>query len=208
MDVSSTIFQPIFEGVKQYVVPLFQRSYSWGKKEWMILWTDIKELYDSENPRQHFMGSLVTIPAKSVPEGVAKFSLIDGQQRITTLYLILMAMGDLYKESGQIEKYEEIKNIYLVNPYKKGNDYYKILPTQIDRDVFKSISSNPEVKIEHEIEYHKNIASKELTRCQIPYFMQDVEVKELQIDSNRYMEFKINMYPIELSVLCDSFEIY
>lgn len=151
MDVSSTIFQPIFEGVKQYVVPLFQRSYSWGKKEWMILWTDIKELYDSENPRQHFMGSLVTIPAKSVPEGVAKFSLIDGQQRITTLYLILMAMGDLYKESGQIEKYEEIKNIYLVNPYKKGNDYYKILPTQIDRDVFKSISSNPEVKIEHEM---------------------------------------------------------
>ena len=96
----------------------------------------------------------------------------------------------------------------MVNPYKKGNDYYKILPTQIDRDVFKSISSNPEVKIEHEIEYHKNIASKELTRCQIPYFMQDVEVKELQIDSNRYMEFKINMYPIELSVLCDSFEIY
>ena len=44
MDVSSTIFQPIFEGVKQYVVPLFQRSYSWGKKEWMTLWTDIKEL--------------------------------------------------------------------------------------------------------------------------------------------------------------------
>ena len=62
--------------------------------------------------------------------------------------------------------------------------------------------------VEKEIEYHKNIASKELTRCQIPYFMQDVEVKELQIDSNRYMEFKINMYPIELSVLCDSFEIY
>ena len=49
MDVSSTIFQPIFEGVKQYVVPLFQRSYSWGKKEWMTLWTDIKELYDSDN---------------------------------------------------------------------------------------------------------------------------------------------------------------
>lgn len=109
MDVSSTIFQPIFEGVKQYVVPLFQRSYSWGKKEWSTLWTDIKELYDSENPRQHFMGSLVTIPAKSVPEGVAKFSLIDGQQRITTLYLILMAMGDLYKASGQTENMKKLK---------------------------------------------------------------------------------------------------
>ena len=139
MDVSSTIFQPIFEGVKQYVVPLFQRSYSWGKKEWMILWTDIKELYDSENPRQHFMGSLVTIPAKSVPEGVAKFSLIDGQQRITTLYLILMAMGDLYKESGQIEKYEEIKNIYLVNPYKKGMIIIKFYQRKLTETFLKAL---------------------------------------------------------------------
>ena len=76
------------------------------------------------------------------------------------------------------------------------------------QDITYHFSGCYKVKIEHEIEYHKNIASKELTRCQIPYFMQDVEVKELQIDSNRYMEFKINMYPIELSVLCDSFEIY
>lgn len=89
MDVSSAIFQPIFEGVKQYVIPLFQRSYSWNKNEWAILWEDLKEIYDSENPRPHFMGSIVTIPAKSVPEGVTKFLLIDGQQRITTAYLIL-----------------------------------------------------------------------------------------------------------------------
>lgn len=149
MDVSSTIFQPIFEGVKQYVVPLFQRSYSWNKKEWSILWDDLKELYDSENPRQHFMGSIVTIPAKSVPEGVAKFLLIDGQQRITTVYLILMAIGDLYCERGEQEKYDEIKNIYLVNPYKHGNDYYKLLPTQIDRSAFKRIISSPKEKIEH-----------------------------------------------------------
>lgn len=47
------------------------------------------------------MGSVVTIPAKSVPEGVAKFLLIDGQQRITTVYLILMAIKDLYKERGE-----------------------------------------------------------------------------------------------------------
>lgn len=149
MDVSSTIFQPIFEGVKQYVVPLFQRSYSWNKKEWLTLWEDLKELYDSENPRQHFMGSIVTIPAKSVPEGVAKFLLIDGQQRITTVYLILMAIGDLYCERGEQEKYEEIKNIYLVNPYKHGNDYYKLLPTQIDRSAFKRIINSPQEKIEH-----------------------------------------------------------
>lgn len=78
------------------------------------MWEDIKELYDSEKPKQHFMGSIVTIPAKSVPEGVAKFLLIDGQQRITTFYLILMVIGDLYHEMGEQEKFEEIKNIYLL----------------------------------------------------------------------------------------------
>lgn len=153
MEVSSTIFQPIFEGVKQYVVPLFQRSYSWSSKEWTTLWNDLKELYDSENPHQHFMGSIVTIPTKSVPEGVAKFLLIDGQQRITTTYLLLMAIGDLYKERGEQEKYEEIKNIYLVNPYKRGNgnDYYKLLPTQVDRAVFKRmIDASPE-HIDHDM---------------------------------------------------------
>lgn len=80
--------------MKQYVVPLFQRSYSWNKKEWLTLWEDLKELYDSENPRQHFMGSIVTIPAKSVPEGVAKFLLIDGQQRITTKLSIVSIVLD------------------------------------------------------------------------------------------------------------------
>lgn len=97
------------------------------------------------------MRSIVTIPAKSVPEGVAKFLLIDGQQRITTVYLILMAIGDLYCERGEQEKYEEIKNIYLVNPYKHGNDSYKLLPTQIDRSAFKRIINSPQEKIEHDM---------------------------------------------------------
>lgn len=55
------------------------------------------------------MGSIVTIPTKSVPEGVTKYLLIDGQQRITTIYLILMALGDVYRDRGETESYEEIK---------------------------------------------------------------------------------------------------
>lgn len=47
MDASTTNFQPIFEGVKQYVVPLFQRSYSWTKKNWDVLWNDLQELYET-----------------------------------------------------------------------------------------------------------------------------------------------------------------
>lgn len=67
-----------------------------GQKNWEVLWSDLQELYETENPRNHFMGSIVTIPTKSVPEGVTKYLLIDGQQRITTIYLILMALGDIY----------------------------------------------------------------------------------------------------------------
>lgn len=149
MDASTTNFQPIFEGVKQYVVPLFQRSYSWTKKNWEVLWNDLQELYETENPRNHFMGSIVTIPTKSVPEGVTKYLLIDGQQRITTIYLILMALGDIYRDRGETESYEEIKNVYLVNTYKKGKDFYKVLPTQVDRYVFETLSKTPEIKAQH-----------------------------------------------------------
>jgi uncharacterized protein with ParB-like and HNH nuclease domain len=63
---------PLIEGTKQYVVPLFQRSYSWDRKEWEVLWKDLIELYEMENPRTHFMGSIVTMPGVSVPEGVPK----------------------------------------------------------------------------------------------------------------------------------------
>lgn len=63
------------------------------------------------------------------------------------------------------------------------------------------------VKIEHLISYDKVMPSKEFTIAQIPYFMQDVELKEVQIYQKEYMDFKINMYPIELSILCRKFRI-
>ena len=81
MKASQTNFHPIIEGVKQYVIPLFQRHYTWEKTQWETLWNDLMELYEAEQPRNHFIGSLVTMPTTSVPEGVTKYLLIDGQQR-------------------------------------------------------------------------------------------------------------------------------
>ena len=86
MDASKTIIQPIIEGTKQYIVPLYQRKYSWQKEEWKVLLDDLIWLYENENIPTHFIGSLVTIQ-KNKPEGIAKYFLIDGQQRITTKYL-------------------------------------------------------------------------------------------------------------------------
>lgn len=64
------------------------------------------------------------------------------------------------------------------------------------------------IKIEHHIEYPKDIPSKELKVTQIPYFMQDVEVNEVTFGEKKYFEFKINMYPIELYIVCKKFNIF
>ncbi len=133
MNASETKLQQIIEGEKQYVVPLFQRAYSWSDKEWRTLWDDLIDLYEQESPRPHFIGSIVTIPTTSVPEGVAKYLLIDGQQRLTTIFVLMAVLRDRIK--GQ-ELAEEIHNTLLVNPYKKGNDKFKLLPTQFDRGAF------------------------------------------------------------------------
>jgi len=81
MKASETKLQRVIEGTNQYVVPLFQRKYSWDNKEWNTLWEDLKDLYEEDSKRNHFIGSIVTMPTQAVPEGVAKFLLIDGQQR-------------------------------------------------------------------------------------------------------------------------------
>ena len=132
MKASETTLQPIIEGAKQYIIPLFQRSYSWEKKDWQVLCEDLADLCEADKPRSHFIGSIVTMPTTSVPEGVPKYLLIDGQQRLTTIFILLTLLRDRANRSGQLELAEEIDKTLLVNPYKKGDDYYKIMPTHID----------------------------------------------------------------------------
>lgn len=139
MKASETKLQPILEGTKQYVVPLFQRPYSWGRKEWDVLWEDLTSLCENEGASSHFIGSIVTMPTVSIPEGVTKYLLIDGQQRLTTIFILLTLLRDAAESKNNHELAQEIEQTMLVNPFKKGVDYLKLLPTQIDRDVFQSL---------------------------------------------------------------------
>ncbi len=142
MKASETKLQQIIEGIKQYVVPLFQRPYSWDKKEWSTLWEDLIELCEEEKPRTHFMGSIVTMPTQSVPEGIAKYLLIDGQQRLTTIFILLAAIRGK-AESLPCTLADEIQQLYLTNQFKEGNEAYKLLPTQADREPFRLIIQDP-----------------------------------------------------------------
>lgn len=140
MQASETKLQDIIEGTKQYVVPMFQRSYSWQKNDWQLLWDDILELYESEQPYPHFMGSMVTMPSNdSLPQGVTKYVLIDGQQRLTTIFILVAVLRDQAKKSNQLKLANELNDKFLINQYDEGWDYYKLLPTQQDRQYFYEI---------------------------------------------------------------------
>ena len=80
------------------------------------------------------MGAIVTMPARSVPVGVSKFLVIDGQQRLTTIALLLCAIRDALGESEQIAR--RIQNHYLTNDGYEGTDFLKFLPTQGDRQSY------------------------------------------------------------------------
>jgi uncharacterized protein with ParB-like and HNH nuclease domain len=150
MNAKETKVQPLIEGTKQFVVPLFQRPYSWERKHWEMLWGDLMDLYDEEQPRNHFMGSVVTMPAVSVPEGVTKYVLIDGQQRLTTILLLLALIRDLARSApGTLAN--QIEDLLLFNRYQEGNDAFKLLPTQVDRETFTKIMLGEQVAGENQI---------------------------------------------------------
>lgn len=137
MDAQPTQVWDFFNGTKQMLVPLFQRSYEWKEEHWETFWTDLFEQYESSNDdalASHFMGAIVTAPAKSVPVGVSKFLIIDGQQRLTTFAILLCAIRSFRdRETPNFRKLTRL----LVNEDEEGLDYFKLLPTQIDRLPFK-----------------------------------------------------------------------
>ena len=87
-------------------------------------------------------------------------------------------------------------------------DEVKLVFEDGEKDITYHFEGCYKIKIEHIFEYPKEQASKELTPAQVPYFMQDVELNEMKIHDNKYMEFKINMYPIEVYIVSSKFNIY
>jgi uncharacterized protein with ParB-like and HNH nuclease domain len=143
MQASETKLQQIIEGTKQYVIPLFQRPYSWKKSEWQMLWDDLLDLCELETPRTHFMGSIVTMPTNSIPEGVSKYLLIDGQQRLTTIFILLCALRNHARQIEDKRLSAKIDAI-LTNLHEDGMDYFKLQPTQVDRDIFHQLIQDNE----------------------------------------------------------------
>lgn len=135
MKANETELQPLLEGTKQYVVPLFQRAYRWKQRDWDTLWQDLMDLYNDVKGREHFIGAIVTMPVDMSPHGINKYMLIDGQQRLTTIFLLLTLIRDEAKDKdGKLAA--QINELYLLNKWEEGPNRYKLLPTQSDRGSF------------------------------------------------------------------------
>jgi alkylated DNA nucleotide flippase Atl1 len=137
MKATETTVQKFLQGEKQYLVPLYQRRYSWRKDEdkdpIAQLWDDIVDLADADDSVTHFLGSVVIAPNQmNTPSGVQVWLVVDGQQRLTTLSLLLCAIRDHVRDTDQ-RLADKIHEHYLVNKYEEGNLRYRLLPTQEDR---------------------------------------------------------------------------
>jgi hypothetical protein len=129
---------------------LFQRPYELKPKNWETLWEDVLERYEASTESSHFMGAIVTMPSRSVPVGVAKHLIIDGQQRLTTLALLLCAVRDALPPDAN--ERARIQKFYLTNDGYDGWDYLKLLPTQDDRDGFKALVNASAIPVHAEMQ--------------------------------------------------------
>ncbi|MBN8940644.1 MAG: DUF262 domain-containing protein [Rhizobiales bacterium] len=135
MEASPAKVIQYFNGEKQNLIPLFQRPYSWKKQHWQALWDDMLVQYDADEKSSHFMGTIVSVPARSVPVGVSKYLIIDGQQRLTTISILLAALRDAVDKNTA----DRIHEVYLTNRFRDPEDTLKFVPTQADRHTYKSI---------------------------------------------------------------------
>ncbi|SFI93273.1 Predicted transport protein [Terrisporobacter glycolicus] len=136
MDAIKGNINSILNGYKQFTIPVYQRPYSWEISQCEKLWNDIVHM-QKINRIGHFVGSIVNIAEQAMPTGVQKFMIIDGQQRMTTLTLLLIALRDYGYENQEDTTINphSINGMCIQNDYASGEDKYKMLLTQKDKDI-------------------------------------------------------------------------
>jgi len=100
MNAVQRFFPKIINGASQFIIPVFQRDYSWSEENCRQLWEDLLAIADAGPDRGHFIGSVVYIQTGDSSAGFTRWLLIDGQQRVTTLTLLLTALRDHIQATG------------------------------------------------------------------------------------------------------------
>ena len=138
MNSTVTSILTFLEGSKQFVIPIYQRTYEWKREQCMQFWEDVLNIGGISEPKPHFFGSIVYMDPEE-PQNIGdvrEIFVIDGQQRLTTLSLLLSALSRVIQEQGVdigISP-KELSNLYLFNDNKVGESRYKQLLTKSDKE--------------------------------------------------------------------------
>ncbi|WP_205324480.1 DUF262 domain-containing protein [Glycomyces sp. YM15] len=137
------LFDLIGRDRQQYQVPLYQRVYSWGTKQLGTLWKDILSqaesmAADSGSPN-HFLGAVVLATSPLTEARFPRYIVVDGQQRLTTLTIALAALRDYQEASGDSDARARINAEFLLNTRSEGDDRFRLIPTQQDREAYRAV---------------------------------------------------------------------
>jgi hypothetical protein len=138
----------LFQLDVRYVVPLYQRPYVWSEqRQWSPLWEDISTVADhvfeqgatSKSPA-HFLGAIVIEQQENPPGSPQRFLVIDGQQRLTTLQLLLAAAAHTAEEMGCSDEGELLRRLTSNNDkLAHGDERFKVWPTNANRAAFSAV---------------------------------------------------------------------
>ena len=190
MDARKGNIYEILNGNKQFLIPVYQRYYSWDIDQCKRLWNDIVEM-QKKGKSGHFVGSIVNIAEQAMPTGVQKFMIIDGQQRTTTLTLLLLALRDyaIANPADTTINAKRIDNMLLKNEYESGDERYKLLLTETDREILislvesKPIADGTKSKLLDNYRYFVDkIAAKELLPAEIYESIGKLQIVNITLD--------------------------
>ncbi|WP_120853808.1 DUF262 and DUF1524 domain-containing protein [Helicobacter pylori] len=135
---------------KQFVIPIYQRVYSWGKEQCKQLWDDIIKTGGNDQMNGHFIGSIVFVHDGIYATNHNELLIIDGQQRLTTITLLFIALRN--HSSDEVQR-KEIES-YFINSNKDGDKKFRLILSESDKDTLlflidknKRKPSEPSVKI-------------------------------------------------------------
>lgn len=147
MQATNSQLTDFIGATKQYSIPIFQRPYSWEQSDCLKLLADVIAVAKDEKRPCHFIGSVIYLPKSQFASAINECAVIDGQQRLTTLSLLLLALSDYAKTYYPTqEEYDEsetnidqIKEMYLINKFGKGDLKYKLKLQGTDFRVYKQL---------------------------------------------------------------------
>ena len=142
MKASSANLLSVIKGPKQFVIPIYQRTYSWHQSQCEQLFEDVVRISQSENIHGHFLGSVVYFQESiHTVSDVPKLLVIDGQQRLTTITLLISALAEFIKDNEvDIEtNVTKLQNYYLFNAEEDGELRYKLLLTRSDKQTLMNV---------------------------------------------------------------------